>query len=180
MKIEPEVVEAACKGDVSAMDRLLARSRPDLKRFARRVCGTSEDAEDAVQVALWKMHRHVRALRSVAAFASWAFRIIERECFRALATLRRTEPLPDGVVETLAAPDMREALRHDLVAALASLPPTYSQILILRDLDEWTAPEVADHLGITVEAAKSRLHRARALMRECLAAGAYGPGDAGD
>ena len=53
-----------------------------------------------------------------------------------------------------------------------------SQILILRDINEWSAPEAADYLGITVEAAKSRLHRARNLMKARLMAGRYSAGDA--
>jgi RNA polymerase sigma factor (sigma-70 family) len=178
MKIESGLIEAACQGDAKALDKLLAQSQPDLKRFARRTCATSEDAEDAVQVALWKMHEHIGALRSVSAFAGWVFRIIERECFRLFSVLKGTEPMSEQVEATMLADDRaRDALRHDLVAAIAALPPTYSQILILRDIQEWTAPEAAHYLGITVEAAKTRLHRARAMMKARLTAGHYCTGD---
>jgi RNA polymerase sigma factor (sigma-70 family) len=179
MKIDPEVVEAACNGDASALEKLLTRSQPDLKRFARRVCATSEDAEDAVQIALWKLHRHIGALRTVSAFAAWIFRIVERECFRAFKTLKDTEPMDEHLEASLPAADARDELHQDLVAAIARLPPVYSEILILRDVNEWTAPEAAAYLGITVEAAKTRLHRARNLMRERLSAGQYCVSDAG-
>lgn len=179
MKVEPEVVEAACNGDALALEKLLIRMQPDLKRFARKVCRRSEDAEDAVQIALWRMHRHISTLRTVAAFAVWVFRIIERECFRALRAHKNMEPLSERFETTLRAAEAHDELRHDLVAAIATLPPKYCQILILRDVNEWTAPEVAAHLGITVEAAKSRLHRARSLMRERLTLGDYRAGGAG-
>jgi RNA polymerase sigma factor (sigma-70 family) len=178
MRIEPEVVQAACKGDTAAIEQLLVRAQPDLRRFARRACATRQDAEDAVQVALWKIYRHIGALRSVAAFATWIFRLIERECIKAFAALRLTDSLDEEALLAAKAPDSHEALRLDLVTAIASLPPTYAQILVLRDVDEWTAAEVAAHLNITVEAAKSRLHRARALLRERLSVGKYGVADA--
>jgi RNA polymerase sigma factor (sigma-70 family) len=179
MKIDQEVVEAACNGDSSALEKLLTRSRPDLKRFARRVCATSEDAEDAVQIALWKLHMHIGTLRTVSAFAVWIFRIVERECFRAFKAGRNTEPMDEQMEASMPAADARDELRQDLIAAIATLPPAYSEILILRDVNEWTAPEAAAYLGITVEAAKSRLHRARSLMRERLSAGQYCVRDAG-
>ena len=65
------------------------------------------------------------------------------------------------------------ALRKDLVAAIATLPEPYRKVLILRDIDELTAPETADQLGISIDAVKSRLHRARALVRDNLLAGGY-------
>ena len=65
------------------------------------------------------------------------------------------------------------ALRQDLARAIESLPEPYRAALILRDVEELTAPEAADVLAITPEALKSRLHRARAMVRERLAAGGY-------
>lgn len=51
------LIEAACAGDERALSQLLRACQPDLRRFARRTCSNSEDAEDAVQVALWQLHR---------------------------------------------------------------------------------------------------------------------------
>ena len=80
MIAEPKLVKAACGGDATALEKLLVVCQPDLRRFARRACSTSEDAEDAVQIALWQLYRKIGALRTAATFASWLFRIIEREC----------------------------------------------------------------------------------------------------
>jgi len=58
-------VQAACAGDGRAIDALLSACQPDLKRFARRTCASTEDAEDAVQLALWQLYRQIGALRAV-------------------------------------------------------------------------------------------------------------------
>ena len=79
---EPRLIEAACSGDAAAVERLLVICQPDLRRFARRTCSTSEDAEDAVQIALWQLYRKIGALRTTATFAAWLFKIIERKCYR--------------------------------------------------------------------------------------------------
>jgi len=64
-------------------------------------------------------------------------------------------------------------LRRDLTTAIASLPPIYREVLIPRDIDELTAPEAADPLKISIDAVKSRLHRARQMRREHLLASGY-------
>jgi RNA polymerase sigma factor (sigma-70 family) len=173
IEVEQHLVEEACQGDQAALEKLLAISQPSLKRFARRVCVTSEDAEDAVQIALWKLHRNVKTLRAVPAFTVWMFRIIERECYRFFHLLKRFNPLTASVEESLYAAPVPQELRHDLVKAIAALPAQYREVLILRDIDELTAPETAEYLDISVAAVKSRLHRARAMMRESLMAGSY-------
>ena len=174
MRASPALIEAACSGNKLAVEQLLVACQPDLKRFARRTCSTSEDAEDAVQVALWQLHRKIGALKIVEAFATWLFRIVERECYR---LFRRRAP---GGVETaggdlpeIAAPAIPLDLRLDVSAAIAALPPPYRTVLVLRDIDELTAPETAAQLGISTEAVKSRLHRARAMVRERMANSGY-------
>ena len=174
IKAAPQLIEAARQGDPHALGELLQVCQPDLKRFARRTCSNSEDAEDAVQAALWQLHRRVGGLRTVATFASWLFRIVERECFRLYRRMTRAESL-----EALESHEMPQAaavptdLRLDLVRAMQALNPPYREVLILRDVHELTAPEVAEQLGLSVEAVKSRLHRARSQVREQLLASGY-------
>ena len=176
MKAPLQLVEAARTGNAQAIEELLGVCQPDLKRFARRTCSSAEDAEDAVQLALWQLYRKVGALRTAATFAVWLFRIVERECFRlfrrsggSAGALR----VGDTDIEALAATPLPLDLRLDLSRAIAALPPIYREVLILRDVDELTAPEVAAHLGISAEAVKSRLHRARGMVRGRLIASGY-------
>ena len=173
MLAELELVEAACGGDAVAIERLLVVCQPDLRRFARRACSTGEDAEDAVQIALWQLYRKIGALRTAATFASWLFKIVERECYRLFRARDKLQTLDQSLDHVLRQEPLPLELRKDLVAAIAQLPEPYRKTLILRDVDELTAPEVADQLGISVDAVKSRLHRAREMMRERLLSGGY-------
>jgi RNA polymerase sigma factor (sigma-70 family) len=150
---------------------LLATTRPDLQRFARRLCAGPEDAEDAVQNALWVLHRKVGMVRAVPAFAGWLFRVVARECRRLMR--KAGLPLDDAEVETIAAPRIPSELQRDLAAAIEALPEGYRTVLIMRDIEEMTAPETAEILKLSLEAVKSRLRRAREQVRERLLAGGY-------
>jgi RNA polymerase sigma factor (sigma-70 family) len=98
-------------------------------------------------------------------------RILIRTCRRLLLGRRARAEVAAG--DDIAAQPVPVELRRDLVKALAELPSAYREVLILRDVEEWTAPEVATELGVSIEAVKSRLHRARQMMRERLDASAY-------
>ena len=172
-RIDGGLVAAAKAGDAAALDRLLAVWQPDLMRFARRTCANAEDAEDAVQAALWQLHRRIGTLRVIAAFTSWLFRIVERECRRLLGLQRRTVPLENADPSALRIEPVPSDLRRDLGAMIAALPDLYREVLILRDIEELTAPEAAAQLDISVEAVKSRLHRARGMLREKLLGSGY-------
>lgn len=168
-----KLVEAACGGDAAAVEQLLVVCQPDLKRFARRACSSREDAEEAVQIALWQLYRRIGALKTAAAFASWLIRIVERECYRLLRLGRRLDSLDDALEDVLRQEPLPLALRRDLGAAISALPEPYRRVLVLRDIDELTAAEAAAELGVSEQAVKSRLHRARAMVRERLLAGGY-------
>jgi len=184
MSLEPiqQVILAAGRGDPAAIQELLLRTQPDVSRFARSVCATPEDAEDAVQEALWYATRHLATLRVAAAFTSWVFQMVKHACYRVIrrrtretAALRMAEP--DAPEDTL--PD-QTALACDVSAAIAALPPAYRQVLIMRDLQGMTAPAVAATLAISVAAVKSRLHRARCMVRAALDGWAPAAEDAAD
>ena len=168
------LIEAARLGNRDAMATLLSECQPDLKRFARRTCANTEDAEDAVQVALWQLYRKIGALRTVATFTTWLFRIVERECYRLYRGKKYAESLdelaPDEMPASAVVPT---DLRTDLIRAIERLTPPYREVLLLRDVHELTAPEVAAQLGLSLEAVKSRLHRARSQVRNHLMNSGY-------
>ena len=165
-----ELVEAAQRGDLGAVERLLSEARPDLRRVARRACRGPEDAEDAVQHALWMLQRRVGTLRTASAVSAWLFRVVGRGCRRLLGL---KGPPASTLPDDLEAAPVPVGLRHDLARAIETLAEPYRAALILRDVEELTAPEAAAVLGITPEALKSRLHRARMEVREQLVAGGY-------
>ena len=105
-------------------------------------------------------------LKTVATFSSWLFRIVERECYR-LLRIRNSENIDSGFdFDSLKTAYTDIDLKIDLINAILVLPIIYREVLILRDIREYSSPEVADQLGINVEAVKSRLHRARMLIKE--------------
>ena len=169
MPITPtlEEIEAARAGDSTALEHLLARSRQDLRRYAEVHCAIN-DVEDAVQESLMLVARKVGDLRAVEAYASWLFRIVKRECYRLKRALRRLVLQP--VLDEMDGPHYPapDGLLRDVSHALARLPAHYREILLLRDLEGRSIAEIAERLGLHVEAAKARLHRARLLAREYL------------
>jgi len=126
------------------------------------------DVDDAVQETLLIITRQLRALRVVASFSGWLWRIVQRECRRLERRVFGFESLDEDKMEDwlMARPD--ETLHCDLVRALESLPNHYRDIILLRDFDEQTIREIAANIQLTIPATKSRLHRARQLMREYL------------
>lgn len=164
---DDQLVVRARAGDARALDVLLRRCQPDLRRYARRHCA-SNDVDDAVQDAMWIVARRVPTLRAAAALSSWLFVTVRRLCLRLLRHKVPTEALGDDV--PLHAAESQDALRLDLTRALEALTPIYRDVLVLVDVVGHTVPEASEALGIGLETAKSRLHRARALMRQRLLA----------
>lgn len=160
-------LQAARAGDCLALERVLTRSRQDLRRYAEHHCVVN-DVEDAVQESLFTASRKLADLRQLESFTSWLFRIVKRECNRLKRGWRslRQEELTEDIAGPC--PQAPSGLARDLAAALESLPPHYREILLLRDVNGLTIGELADTLALTREATKARLHRARALAREYL------------
>jgi RNA polymerase sigma factor (sigma-70 family) len=163
---DKELVERARSGDRPALEQLLATCLPDLRRYARRNCD-SDDVEEAVQDALWILYRNVSGLKSVAAFAGWLFQVVRRVCLR--YTKRRRahlslEDLPVAFERDASADDPE--LRARLSCIISKLPRAYREAIILKDIQGLSAEQMAFDLGVSLEAAKSRLHRARAMVRE--------------
>ena len=163
-----ELIAGARRGDDGAVDALLKIVQPDIRRYARASC-VAADVDDAVQDALCLVHRNIGKLRVVAAFSSWVFAIVRRECVRlakrALPLARAVEIVEDDLPIN-SRPD--HELRLDIVRAITSLPAHYREVIILRDIEELTIAEIAVAIDATAQATKARLHRARALVREYL------------
>lgn len=165
-----DLICAAQTGDPAAIAGLLAVCQADARRYARRHCQAS-DIDDAVQESLMVIVRKVRGLKAAAAFSSWLFTVIRRECLRLQRAMFRHDPLDDEVAERQLASRTDDALRLDLTHALESLPAHYLEVVLLRDFEELTIAEIAQRLGEPAGAVKSRLHRARMLVREYLLEG---------
>jgi RNA polymerase sigma factor (sigma-70 family) len=123
-----------------------------------------------VQETLLIMTRRLQSLRVLAALSSWLFQIVRRECRRLERRVFRLDPYDESKMEAWLTTQSDDGVRTDLIRALESLPDHYREIILLRDFQEYTIREIATRLQLTTAAAKSRLHRARQLMREYLLA----------
>jgi RNA polymerase sigma factor (sigma-70 family) len=176
-----QLIVAAQRGDIASITALVSGSHPNVQRFARSLCATPEDAEDAAQEALIILYRKIGMLRASGALASWMFRIVRNECLRRARTMRSHAPLPETAVHSAEEVALRRIEAGEVAAAVAALPAEQRHVLIMRDIQGHSGRMVAEALGLSTAAMKSRLHRARAAVRRSLLATPEpAPGDAHD
>lgn len=172
---DERLIKAAQDGDVTSLTTVVMESQPHVRKFALSLCASPQDAEDAAQEALIILYRKIGTLRATGALASWMFRIVRNECLRQVRLLvSRSEEASAGP-EACAEPSAEEAVLHRLeveriAAAVGSLPSDQRQVLIMRDVQGLPGRTVAHALGLSNAAMKSRLHRARAALRQALEA----------
>ena len=148
------------------MSDLLNHCRIDIRRYAEKNCRFS-DIEDATQESMLAVHRTISKLKSLEAFSSWLFTIVKRECHRSLRLAYRYLSFENLDKNHLAQVSDLD-LKRDLIKGLESLPPHYLQVILLRDFEELSVSEIALRLNEDIPAVKSRIHRAREMMREYL------------
>lgn len=170
------------------MEELLVRAQELAFRFSLLACGHTEDAEDVMQDALLRTYRHVARIRQPKAFRAWLYRTVRNACW--MKRRRRVgEPKHHLSLESDGAPgrdrEMRAlevadgAMMPDEVAinkwlgvrlrgALNALPPPLRVLVFLRDMEGLSTREVAQVMQISEPNVKTRLHRARALLRKTL------------
>jgi len=175
-------------GEPGAFDRFVEVFRSKIFHYAQTVCGRREDAEEVAQDTLLKVFSNFGQLREPERVKAWVFRIARNEClmrrrksvFAPTQELSLDDFLPhqdqdDGrrleIADWSALPDdqaLRGELRETVQAAIQKLPEIYRAVMTLRDIEELSTEETADVLEISVEAVKTRLHRARLSVRQKL------------
>ncbi|HEX3691942.1 MAG TPA: RNA polymerase sigma factor [Solirubrobacteraceae bacterium] len=162
------VVSAAQQGDPDAITTLVYDSHTHVQRFARALCSTPEDAEDAAQEALIVMYRKIGTLRATAALASWMFQIVRSECIRR-SRLPFRRPIPEIPEEPSAEDAALGRLELErIVESISRLPAEQRAVLVLRDIQGLSGAATAHALGLSRAAMKSRLHRGRKTLRSQL------------
>lgn len=160
-------------------EELANQHKDAVYRQMLRVCGNREDAEDVLIEALLKAYRNLDQLRESAAFRAWLAQIARRVCWQLkerealLPLLQLSELEEEGREISADAPplEMKVAAREMkklLRTSVEKLPREYREVYELRDLREVPGDEAAKKLGISRAAMKSKLHRARAMVREQL------------
>ena len=177
---DDELLRAVESGDDAALSALLERHAGAVYRFGLKMCGNPADAQDVVQETLLAAAQGLRTFRGDASLSTWLYTVARSFCVKkrrtskfapraleslednpALAQVAATSPGPERMAQD------RE-LTQVLEEQLGKLEPSHREVLLLRDVEGFTAPEVASILGVSVDAVKSRLHRARAQLRQQL------------
>jgi RNA polymerase sigma-70 factor (ECF subfamily) len=181
---EAQLVERAKLGDLDAFTTLVNRYDGKILRLTQHITGNREDAEDALQEAFLKAFSHLKQFQGDSRFYTWLVRIAVNESLMKLRkrktanTVSLDEPIEtddDSLPREVAAWDpnpeeryQQQELREILDRSVASLPPIFRTVLVLRDLDHLSTEETAEALNLSVPAVKSRLLRARLQLREKL------------
>lgn len=173
------LLERARAGDRQALEELLTLHQAQIYRFGMKMCRDPEDAKDVLQDTLIAMARGVKDFRGGSSISTWLYTIARSSCIKKRRK-SKFAPEEERSLDTDLGPEVArladpakgadEALaqgqvEHALEQAIDALEPMYREVLLLRDAEGLTAPEVAEVLGISVHAVKSRLHRARLAVR---------------
>jgi RNA polymerase sigma-70 factor (ECF subfamily) len=168
---DEEVVERVCNGERALYELLMRRHNQRIYRAARAIVRDPAEAEDVMQDAYVRAYENLSSFAGRATFATWLTKIAVHE---ALARVRRRGRFVDAedFMPTLAsdAPDPEQrASERELGAALEdaidTLPDQFRAVFVLRDVEGLSTAETAECLGINEETAKTRLHRARTILR---------------
>lgn len=182
-KADTELVTMAQQGREDAFAELVRRNYSSSFKLALSILHERQEAEDEVQNAYWNAARHIGQFQQDAKFSTWITRIVVNQCLMRLRQTRRAKFLfiDDTVigeergtfelVDRCLTPEAElgsKELGRLLQREIGRIPPLLRNVFVLRDVNELPMPEVAEKLGISVAAAKSRLLRARLELRQRL------------
>ena len=182
------LVEALRREDPEAPELLVDTYGDRVYRLALRTTGSNEDAEEVAQDALWTAARKISTFKGEAAFGSWLYRIAANAAYQKLRARkakaheiamddvlpafdeagRHFEPMADWS-ERVDEQALQGELRRVLGAAIDELPADYRTALVMHDVEGLSNPDIAEALGISLPAVKSRVHRSRLFVRKQLA-----------
>ncbi|HEY6878944.1 MAG TPA: RNA polymerase sigma factor [Polyangiales bacterium] len=171
-----ELIAKAQAGDRAALEQLLREIAPAVRRFGMHMCRNGADAQDVLQDTLMAVADHLDQYAGRASLSSWVFMLARTACARRRRG-RKNQPAAGDEqlvnVETHDAGPEHTAEQRQLSAlvtrALGQLSAEHREVIALRDVEGLSADETAEALGISTQAVKSRLHRAREALRVRLA-----------
>ncbi|MER5252781.1 MULTISPECIES: RNA polymerase sigma factor [unclassified Streptomyces] len=167
----------AAEGDEEAFEALVHRHAPMALRLATRLLGSRPEAEDAVQDSFVSAWRKLPEFRGDAQFGTWIYRIVTNRCLNLLRTRRPVvalDSLPEPSAPEHEVSPARAAEGHaavaDLARAMEGLSPEQRVCWVLRELDGAPYESIAETVGISPEAVRGRVFRARRYLTEAMAA----------
>jgi RNA polymerase sigma-70 factor, ECF subfamily len=185
---DADLLEGLRHEEPEAIELLVERYAERVYRLAHRITGSREDAEEVAQDALWTAARKIQTFKGDSAFGSWLYRITANAAYMKLRA-RKVRAREIGLDDVLPALDgvgghfepmddwsprvdaeaLNGELRRVLESAIDELPADYRTALVLHDVEGLSNPDIAEALGISLPAVKSRVHRSRLFLRKRLA-----------
>jgi RNA polymerase sigma-70 factor (ECF subfamily) len=166
-----EVVRRVLAGEVEHYRVLVERYRQEFGRYAVAAVGDRDMADDALQEAFIRAYRSLATCRHPDRFGAWFFRILTNQCRNAVSRRRDGGGLdgvdPPGGDRADAALERGE-LGERLEAALARLTPEQREAFVMKHVEDRSYEEMAELLGVGVDALKMRVHRARNALRSLM------------
>ena len=172
---DEEVVRRIAEGETALFEIVMRRYNQRVYRVVRAIVRDEAECEDVMQQAYVNAYRNLQQFAGNAQFSTWLTRIAINE---ALARVRRRERWAEAPEETMselqamaADPEEQAAaseLRGLVEREIAALPETYRTVLMLREVEELSTSETAACLEVSEDVVKTRLHRARHVLRENL------------
>lgn len=173
---DAEVVRRVVDGDTALFEILMRRYNQRVYRAVRAILGSDEDTEDTMQQAYLNAFTHLRQFEERAQFSTWLIRIAVNE---ALGRRRKSQRHPwDGDEELMMAIEseapnpeqqaLTSQMREVVERELAALPANYRSVLVLREVEGLSTAETAECLNVSEDVVKTRLHRARGMVRAAL------------
>lgn len=183
-KSDDQLIQEAKKGNTAAFSELVNRYQETVYRFSFKVCRDKEKAEEALQDTFISMYKNLGSFKGRSKLSTWLYRIAANNCLmkrrrrkiddllesyddqntqdgRSQHTIPRWEETPADLL-------MKKEMRDVLGRAILKLPHDYRVVFVLRDVEGNSNEQTAKIVGISVEATKSRLRRARAFLRDQL------------
>lgn len=177
---DEHLVERLRSGELAAYSILMGRHSRRLHSVAKRILRSQSEAEDAVQQAHLRVLERIDQFAGRSSFLTWLTRIVMNEALMRRRGQRPSvaldSPAPSGaagviLISSARDPEqeaLQQELRRILHSAMGALPEKYRVVFRMREIDEVDAQTVAVRLGISHECVKTRLHRAKVLLRRRL------------
>jgi RNA polymerase sigma-70 factor (ECF subfamily) len=171
-EIDTALVRACQRGDIEAFEQIFRVYRNPVFRLAYRFTGNRDDAEDLTQEIFLKVFENISSFRYESSFATWLYRIAVNTCMNFQRDKKPAESL--GVTDDLGSSVSPEAicergeLQRKIEAEIASLPSPLKIAFLLVVVEGMTYREASEILGLSVDALRMRVSRARQILREKL------------
>jgi len=175
---DKELIEKAKKGDNKALTELVKKYEQTVYNFAFKICRDKERAEHTMQETFLSMIKSLHQFSGNSKFSTWLYTIVSNHCLMLARSqkVRGFTPLEDedGIVEEKNIADWKitpdkvaenNELKNILDEAIKKLPYDYRIVFMLRDIEGFSTEETGKMTNLSIPAVKSRLHRARAFLR---------------